>query len=194
MPQALLNARNAIWGRSYRSATWRYVFKSRGLQNPSVCSLKAQKPKASKILSGSADWGCSSSWFLLIQTCFAEDFGFSLSGLSAIWWILLACLCIPGLINSTAIHTFLTNSWKKSWRVGGLRSVWSGFAAAVTWRRGCLSVCSVVPRHSVGSWISKSHRHKLCRKSNYAARNGSWLELRLLSTWKGLSNAWGVTA
>lgn len=74
--------------------------------------IKTQKPKASKILSDSADWGRSSSWFLLIQTCFAEPFGFSLSGLSVIWWILLARLCIRGLINSTTTHIFLMNSWK----------------------------------------------------------------------------------
>lgn len=156
--------------------------------------IKTQKPKASKILSDSADWGCSSSWFLLIPTCFAEPFGFSLSGLSVIWWILLACLCIPGLINSTATHIFLMNPWKShgEWVDSGL----SGPVLQPQWPDvwGCLSVCSAIPSHSIRSQNSKSHKHKLCRKSNYAARNCSWLELRLPSTWKGLSNTWGVTA
>lgn len=77
--------------------------------------------------------------------------------------------------------------------------MYSGLSGLVLQSQGpdvegvCLSVCSFIAGHSIQSKISKSHTHKLCRKSNYPARNDSWLELRCLSTWIGLSSKRGVT-
>lgn len=145
-----------------------------------ICSLKHENPKQVKyyqtvLIEGVPDLD------LLIQTCFAAAFGFSLSCLSVIWCILLVCSCTSGLINSTVTHIFKKKSWKHH------KTVRCGFASTVTSRWGLYKLSCTRPQHSDPD--QQSHRLKT---SSYTARNGLWLELRLLITWRGLSDMWGL--
>lgn len=149
MPQALLSIHNTIWRSSYRSTTWCYVFKSWGLQNTIVSSLKHRNPNQVKYYQTVPIEGVAifdSYWFEhallkpLVLACLVY--------LSFDVFYKLACMYQAWLTALTATHIF-NKFGKKPWWMGVLWTVWSSFAATVTQCWGCLSDRRIKPQYSV---------------------------------------------